>query len=476
MISVSLSACVVGPIYEAPKTNLRPFQNKITPAAISTAPAVLDSWWTEFNDPILVDVVQRALSQNLDLAVSMARVQQARAMARRAGAKLQPLLSSHASVSVEHQSLRNQFGTISRNSPGYERNVEQYAVGPVASWELDLFGGLKRAAISARNEAQAAEADRIATRIIVAADVADAYLQIRGFQARIAVANQQIAANEKLLRLVRNRYDAGAASGREIAQADALLKQARASVPLLVIGLEQQLNRLDVLMGTQPGTYREELAKVRRIPVVPAVPPHDQPTEMLRRRPDVIAAERRLAASNERIGAAISEYYPKISLTGALGFESVSASRLFSSESFRALAGGAVRWRLFDFGRVDAEVEQATGKNAEALAAYRRSVLRATEDVENSLMTLIQTQLQLAAVQEQVKALMKARKLSEQSYRAGSIALTDVLDADRQLLLARDLMDSARAGAARAAVGVYRALGGGWTPVESAVASVDTFQ
>lgn len=461
--SATLAACAVGPDYSKPQDSLAPFHNQPAAASVN-APAQLDEWWTGFSDPMLVQVVQRALSQNLDLAASIARVQQARAAASGAGAALLPTADLDASASYEKKSTRGTIGSIASTVPGYSRGIHDYSVGPAASWEIDLFGGLRRAADASRAEAQAAEADQAGTRIIVAADAADAYLQIRGYQARLAVAQQQIADDEHLLHLVRDRYDAGAATGREIAQADALLKAARASVPQLTIGLEQQLNRLDVLMGVQPGTYAKELGQPCAIPAVPAVPANNAPTEMLRRRPDIIAAERRLAASSERIGAAVSDYYPKFSLSGALGFESLSPGHLFTGQAFQPAGGGALRWRLFDFGKVDAEVAQAKGSNAEALAVYRQSVLKAAEDVEDSVTVLVQTQLRVNEVQEQVDALVKARDLSEQAYRAGSITLTDVLNADTQLLVARDELDSSRANAARAAVGVYRALGGGWTP------------
>jgi NodT family efflux transporter outer membrane factor (OMF) lipoprotein len=408
-------------------------------------------------------VVQRALRQNLDLAASIARVQQARAAAAGAGAALLPSADLDASATGERQSTRGAVGSIASTVPGYSRGIHDYTVGPAASWEIDLFGGLRRAAGAARAEAEAAEADQTGTRITVAADAADAYLQIRGYQSRLAIAQQQIADDDHLLHLVHERYEAGAATGREVAQAEALLQQAKASVPALAIGLEQQLNRLDVLMGEQPGTYAHELGQERDIPAVPSVPTNNEPTDMLRRRPDIIAAERRLAASNEQIGAAISDYYPKFSLSGALSFETVS-SHLFTGQAFQPVGGGALRWRLFDFGKIDAEVMQARGSNAEALAVYRQAVLKAAEDVEDSLTVLVQTQLRVNEVQDQVDSLVRARDLSEQAYRAGSITLTDVLDADRQLLTARDEMDSSRANAARAAVGVYRALGGGWTP------------
>jgi NodT family efflux transporter outer membrane factor (OMF) lipoprotein len=463
-VSAILAACAVGPNYNRPKDELAPFHNNPTVGAGGQqGQASLDQWWAGFNDPMLTKVVQRALSQNLDLAASIARVQQARAAAYGAGAALLPSADLDASATYERQSTRGALGSIASTVPGYSRGIHDYSVGPAASWEIDLFGGLRRAAGAARAEAEAAEADQVGTRIIVAADAADAYLQIRGYQSRLTVALQQIADDERLLDLVNERHDAGAATGREVAQAEALLKQARASVPSLRIGLEQQLNRLDVLMGAQPGTFAHELDQLQAIPAVPPVPANHQPTEMLRRRPDIIAAERRLAAANERIGAAISEYYPKFSLSGALGFETVS-NHLFSNQAFQPIGGAAIRWRLFDFGKVDAEVAQAKGSNAEALAVYRQSVLKAAEDVEDSLTVLAQTQLQVNEVQDQVDSLVRARDLSEQAYRAGSITLTDVLDADSQLLTARDQMDSSRANAARAAVGVYRALGGGWTP------------
>jgi NodT family efflux transporter outer membrane factor (OMF) lipoprotein len=463
LLGLALTGCAVGPDYVGPKPELAGFHNLDAAAAPKgTQTPSLDQWWTGFDDPMLVKVVQRALAQNLDLAASLARVQQARAVAAGTGADLLPTVDFDASATAEHQSTRGPIGTLASGLPGYSRTSHEYTLGPAASWEIDLFGGLRREATAAREEAQAAEADQAGTRITVAADAADAYLQIRGYQARLGVAQDQIDTDRRLLQLVRDRHNAGSATGREVAQADALLKQAIASVPPLRIGLEKQLNRLDVLMGVQPGTYASELGTAQDVPSVPPIPSDNSPTDMLRRRPDIIAAERRLAASNEQIGAAISDYYPKISLSGALGLDSLGTSHMFSASAFQAVGGGALRWRLFDFGKVDAEVQHAKGANAEALAIYRQSVLHAAEDVENSLVTLSQTEVRLADIQDQILALTKARDLSEQAYRAGSITLTDVLDANSQLLTARDELDSNRADAARAAVGVFRALGGGW--------------
>jgi NodT family efflux transporter outer membrane factor (OMF) lipoprotein len=472
--AVALSGCAVGPDYVKPAAELTSFHNHVKSSTeqVATAAPPLDTWWTGFDDPMLVTVVQRALAQNLDLAAAFARVQQARAVAGGAGAELLPTIDFDASASAQHQSLMSPVGSIAKTFPGYSRDQREYTVGPAASWEIDLAGGLRRNAAAARSEAQAAQADQLGTRITVAADAADAYLQIRGFQARLAVAQDQIDTDARLLELVQVRRRVGAADEREVAQAQALLKQARATVPTLRAALEAQLNRLDVLMGVQPGTYAQELAgggvnpagvsPAGVIPGIPRIDDNTQPLDVLRRRPDVIAAERRLAASNERIGAAISDYYPKISLSGALGFDSGNTSHLFTAGAFQPIGSGALRWRLFDFGKVDAEVKQARGANAEALAEYRQAVLKAAEDVENAFMSLAQTDARRQELQDEVSALVRARDLSERSYKSGAITLTDVLDADRQLLSARDDLDSTRADAARAAVSVFRALGGGW--------------
>ncbi len=296
------------------------------------------------------------------------------------------------------------------------------------------------------------------------AEAADAYMQIRGAQVRLAFAREQIATDEHLLQLVLQRKNAGVASDRELAQAEALLAQARATVPQLNIILEAQLNRLDVLMGAQPGIYAAELNAPMDIPVVPGIASNLDASELLRRRPDVVAAERRIAASNARIGQAIAEYYPKISLSALLGNEAISPGDLFRERAFQPTAVAGLRWRIFDFGRVDAEVKQARGANAEALIQYRSSVLRATEDVEDAFNALAQSESRRDEIAHEIGSLQRVKDLSEQSYKAGVIPLTDVLDANRQLLLAKDDLASTRESAARAAVTSFRALGGGWTP------------
>jgi NodT family efflux transporter outer membrane factor (OMF) lipoprotein len=465
-LAATLTGCAVGPKYQRPTVKLQPFHNAPSiEARTSSLPAPpLDEWWTGFRDPVLTRIVKRALEQNLDLAASMTRVQQARAAARGAGARRMPSGSLYGSTTTLYQSTESMSGRLASHAPGYDRNQNYYDLGFIASWEVDLFGGLKKGAQAAIAQAQAAEASQMGTRITVAAEAADAYMQIRGAQARLAFAKDQIATDEHLVELVQQRKDAGIASERELAQAQALLSHAKATIPLITISLEAQLNRLDVLMGAQPGTYAAELTPVADIPDVPEISGFGTPADLLRRRPDIIAAERMVAASNARIGQALAEYYPKLSLSSIVGSQALAPAHLFQQQGFQPLSVVGLRWRLFDFGAVAAEVKRARGANAEALLQYRSAVLRAAEDVENAFTLLVQSENRRNEILREIAELQRVRDLSEQSYAAGVIALTDVLDADRQLLAAKDELAVARESAARAAVGSYRALGGGWLP------------
>jgi NodT family efflux transporter outer membrane factor (OMF) lipoprotein len=464
-LSASITGCTVGPKYQRPTVKLQPFHNvpSIEARTASMPAPPLDQWWTGFHDPELTRIVQRALDQNLDLAAAMTRVQQARAAARGAGAQRLPSGNLYASTTTLYQSTESMTGRLASHLPGYSRTQNYYDLGFMASWETDLFGGLKKGAEAATAEAQAAEASRTGTRITVAAEAADAYMQIRGAQARLNFAKDQIATDQHLVELVQQRGDAGVASDRELAQAQAVLSHAKATIPLLTASLEAQLNRLDVLMGAQPGTYAAELTPVADIPEVPETSGYGTPTDLLRRRPDIIAAEREVAASNARIGQALAEYYPKLSLSGIVGSQAVAPAHLFEQQGFQPVSVVGLRWRLFDFGRVASEVQLARGTNAEALLQYRSSVLHAAEDIEDAFSLLVESENRRNEIVREIAELQRVRDRSEESYAAGVIGLTDVLDAHRQLLVARDDLAVARESAARAAVGSYRALGGGWT-------------
>jgi NodT family efflux transporter outer membrane factor (OMF) lipoprotein len=456
--TVALGGCTVGPSYHAPQAGLTPAFMNAAAMDNRTADA---AWWRGFDDPLLVTLIDRAVASNTDIAQARARLAQSRAVAEGAGAALLPTIDGTGDASTVSQSPETPIGVVSRQL-GLPRGYNEYAVGAQASWEIDLFGGLRRGREAARADLAASEARTGAVEIAISAETADAYLTLRALQARLQVATDQEHNEELLVDLVRQRVDQGIAPDRELNRATAALDGVRASMAPLRAGVAAQLNRLDVLVGEQPGANRALLVEGRAIPVAPVPAGSAAPTDLLRRRPDVIAAERRLAAANARIGVAVADYYPHLSLTGLFGVASLGTSSLFTGNAVQASGGAGLRWRLFDFGRVDAEVEQAKGVQAEALAAWRGSVLSAAEDVETALSRLAEAHLERAALTRQVTALTTARGQAQDAYRGGVVGLIDVTDADRELLNAADRLAIVRAEEARAAVAAYRALGGGW--------------
>ena len=468
-----LAGCAVGPDYKTP--DIAPqfaYHGGTTLAArAGEAPSpALDAWWQGFDDPELTRIVERTIAQNLDLAAAQERVSQARALAQRAGAARLPEASLDASLARERQSLRSPLGEIASHAPGYERTQNLAQLGVGASWETDLAGGLRRGEQAADAELAVAEAEHAGVRISLAAEAADAYLRVRGAQSRIALAQRQVDVETQLVDLVRLRRDKGLGNAREVAQAEGLLLQAQASVPPLRREMAAQLFRLDVLTGVAPGTSEPEVLATPVAFKVPAIATAGGPAELLRRRPDVVAAERRLAASDARIGVAIAGYYPSFSLSGVLGFESLDVGKTFTAAAFQPAALAGLHWRLFDFGRVDAEVAQAKGANREALLRYRQAMLRATEDVEDAIVGVTELESQHALLAREVEAHQQARDAAQDAYRGGAVSLVEVIDEDRQLLASQDLLASVRTDDARAAVAAFRSLGGGWA--SSATAQV----
>jgi NodT family efflux transporter outer membrane factor (OMF) lipoprotein len=456
-----LSACAVGPNYTAPDLHLTQSFHA-APATPASQPVPLKTWWTSFGDPELDRIVERVRDQNLELAEAGARVDQSRAAAEAAGAALLPTVSAVGDASSVRQSLQTPIGEIGKGLPGFKRDYNLYEAGAAASWEIDLFGGLRRQHEAAKAETLAAHDQAEAVRVAMTAEAADAYFAVRGLQARLDVARRQEGVQVDLAALLQRQVDQGVAPERELNQAKAALQDVRASIPPLTTALEAEFNRLDVLMGAQPGTWRTELETPAAIPAPPALATADGPAALLRRRPDVLAAEHRLVAANARIGAALSDYYPKLSLAGLFEGQSIDQNTLFAPAALQSQAGAALHWRLFDFGRVDAEVAGARGTRAEALAAYRLTVLKATEEVENAFTDLAQQQARAAALDKEVADLNAARGQTEQAYEEGVVSLIEVRDVDRNLLTASDQLAQARTGAAKAAVQTFRALGGGW--------------
>lgn len=471
LVSASLIAgCAVGPDYQRPDAPLS--SGYRGQAAVEQRPgapqASLVAWWEGFGDPQLADFVSKALAQNLELAQAAARVTQARAGLGAANAALLPSGNISGQAARSYQSIETPLGQVLNSTPGYDRYGSSYELNLDASWEVDVFGGLRRRREAAMAEYQATEAGVAATRLAIAAQTADIYITVRGLQARLDIANRQVKTQQQLLEKVQLLHGKGLAASYEVRQTEGALSQVQATVPALQIGLDAAMNALDVILGTPPGTHRTQLASQGTIPLAPRLNDTGTPADLLRRRPDLIMAERRLAASNARIGEATAEYYPKFSLSALLGSATaISGGNLFTGGASQSGGVLGLRWRLFDFGRINAQIDQAKGQEAEALAAYRQSVLRATEDVENAFSALVNREAQATTLTAGEDALTQARQSSFTAYEKGTASLIDVLHADETLLRSSDARAQARTESARAAVAAFRALGGGWQAPEA---------
>ncbi|MGV7210042.1 efflux transporter outer membrane subunit [Oxalobacteraceae bacterium A2-2] len=475
LVAGLLAGCAAGPDYVHPDVPMmEQFRGQ---AAVAQRPAAssadLAVWWTGFGDPQLTRYVTQALEQNLDLAQARARVAQARAGLAASSAALQPSATITGQGARAYQSVETPLGQVLNSQPGLDRHGSSYEANLGASWELDVFGGLRRGREAALAEYQSSEAGAVAARLAVAAQTADIYITIRGLQARLDVARRQVQTQQELLNTVRLLYGKGLAPELQVRQSEGALAQARASIPALETGLDMALNALDVMLGGLPGTHRSELAGAGHIPTPPQLTETGSPSELLRRRPDLIVAERRLAAAHARIGASIAEYYPQLSLTGLIGSATaISAGNLFASGANQSAAVLGLRWRLFDFGRIDAQIELAKGQEAELLAAYRLAALRAAEDVENSFSALVNNEQQVVLLTQGAEAWGRARAASFAAYQKGVVSLLDVLQADEKWLRATDARVQAETESSRAAVAAFRALGGGWQPAESRLAAL----
>lgn len=465
IIVSTLTACTVGPNYKRPNISL-PEQYLGTPLNPSNDnnKADIAVWWQSFNDPQLTRYVTLALKQNLDLTQAYTRVTQAQAGLSAANASLQPIGTVGAQAAKVYQSVETPLGQVLNSMPDFDRHGSSYDANLSATWELDIFGGLRRDREAALANYQSSNAGASAVRLMVAAQTANIYINIRGLQSRLDITHQQLQTQQQLLSTINLLYSKGLASEFQVKQAKANVAQVQAVVPVLGMNLDIAMNALDVMLGTVPGTHRAELAEVKPIPVIPQITETGTPRDLLRRRPDLIMAERQLAASNARIGSAIAEYYPKVSLGGLIGSATTASGNLFSNGANQAAGLLGLRWRLFDFGRINAEISLAKGQETEKLAAYQLAVLHAAEDVENSLSTLSKRQEQLMALQDGENALKHAQKIALIAYQKGINSRIEVLQADSNALQFSDRKLQARTDSALAAVAVYKSLGGGWQP------------
>lgn len=467
--------CAVGPDYKAPDTGATPeawtslhdgaMANDAARSKVVVAPANLARWWTTFHDATLDSLIDRAIANNLDLKIATARVLEARALRGAADAGLYPSVDAAGSYSR----FRSSSTTGNPISLG-ERNT--FNAGLDASWEIDVFGGVRREVEAADADLHAAEEGRNDALVTLLAEVSRNYAEARGYQRRLDVANSSVRVQKDSVQVAESRLKAGIAGELEVAQANALLESRRAIVPTLTTAYRQSLYRLSVLLGQTPGALESELAKASPIPPPPTEVPVGLPSDLLKRRPDVRRAERMLAASNARIGVAESDLYPKFSLTGSFGFSSQRAGDLFDWDSRSWTIGPNVRWHLFDGNRIRRQIAAAGARSKAALYSYDKTVLSAFEEVENRLVAFSQEQSRRESLEKATAANQRAVDLSNDLYKAGIRDFLNVLDSQRALYDSQDALVQSEMAVTTNLVALYKALGGGWEPEDTVAIEV----
>ena len=457
LTALSLAACrTVGPDYHRPELPLPPaYSPEAGPSTPSTQAAVPDAWWTLFGDPVLDRLIEEAFAANQDLAAAAARVEEARALAGLANADRYPEVAGAVDLSRNRQSSKGSFPL----PPGFALERNDFRIAASVSYELDFWGRLRRASEAARAELLVSEEGRRNVALGLASEVATAYFDLVTYVEQLRITRDTLGTRGESVRLQNLRSEAGTISGLDLAQAEAELASAEATVPVLERLVRQTENRLGVLLGRFGGTV-ERGADLQTL--VPPDVPVGLPSQLLARRPDVLAAEMRLVAANARIGVARAAFFPNISLTGYAGTESNELSGLFSSGTFIWQAATSVLQPIFNAGRNRRSFEVAEARQREAVASYTQSLQVAFAEVEDALVARRTGVAEREALARQVDALARARHLAGVRYDAGESSYFEVLDSDRTLFQAQLNLADARRGELAASVALLKALGGGW--------------
>jgi multidrug efflux system outer membrane protein len=458
-----LSGCTVGPDYVAPKTAMPAAyteQANVT-AAGSAAATANDAWWTNFGDPVLDRLDEEAQQSAPDLAVAEARVREARAMRGVAGAAQYPQVDAGAGYDRTRGSANVPIGVPPGGlGPGINGNLWQ--AGFDASWEIDVFGGTRRSIEAANAAYQAAVEERGDVVLTLLAEVSRNYIELRGAQRRLAVAQDNLAIQQDALTLTRSQFDAGLASRLDVLRAQAQVSDTQSAIPLLETDKRAAIYRIGALIGRPPEDLLAELDAPQAIPSPVSDVPIGLPSDLLERRPDIRAAERRLAAANARIGVAQADLYPHFSLTGVAGLESLDASTFLSAPSRYFSIGPSITWLIFDAGKVRFTIQAEQARTDAATAAYQRTVLDALRDVETALVSYGQSRIRRERLAAEVTADRDAVTMATRLYSQGLDDFLAVLDAERSLYAADDKLAQTDRDTDLALVTLYKSLGGGW--------------
>ena len=477
LAAASLAGCAVGPNFRPPSPEVPSTWSAIAaPAAaaqasrVTTAPADgAATWWTAFDDPELTSLVKRVAAANLDAKAAVLRIAEARAQRDVAAADLWPGLTGNASYQIDRLSDSTPTGALFSKVgqfPGLSgvsipNPYSQYQLGFDASWEVDIFGRVRRSVEAAKADTRASVEDSRAVLISTLGDVGRAYIDLRGAQSKHQILEADIATERDLLDLAGQRRRAGLSSDVDVVRAAAEVSGAEAQLPALDAEIATDINQLSKLMDRQPGALRAELEAEKSVPPVPPIVPVGLPADLARRRPDIREAEERLHAATARVGVAVADLFPRLTLGASAGLQSESLLTLTNWASRFLTAGPTVELPIFDAGRRRATVRLQDVKAREAALDYRRTVLTALNEVDNALAAYGADQARRAALTLTVARNRDAADLARQRYASGVASFIDVLDADRGLEQNQLLEADSETAVSQDLVVLYKALGGG---------------
>ncbi|MAL38243.1 TolC family protein [Pseudomonas sp. Choline-3u-10] len=448
---LALSACAVGPDYRVPE--VAPAQIERAAAAGFDQSRFQAAWWRQFDDPTLDALVGEALAENRELRIAFARLRAARSIRDDVTNDRFPTVTAGASA---------EYGEAQQPGFGEERSsIERYDLGLDMAWELDLFGRVQRRIEASEAQSEAAEAELYQLQVSLIAELVDAYGQLRGAQLRERIARENLENQRNSHRLTEQLRDAGVGSELDVLRADARLAATEASLPQLQAQQTRATNRIATLLGQRADRLSVDLAP-RELPAIAKALPIGDPTELLRRRPDILAAERQLAAATSNVGVATADLFPRVSLSGFLGFIAGRGSQIGSSAAQAWGVAPSITWAAFDMGSVRARLRGAKADAEGALASYEQQVLLALEESENAFSDYARAQERLLALLRQSGASRAAAEQAAIRYREGTVDFLVLLDAERERLAAEDAQAQAEVEVYRGVVGLYKALGGGW--------------
>ncbi|MCI0415769.1 efflux transporter outer membrane subunit [bacterium] len=467
LLALILVGCTVGPNYKSVKTKVpENFANSKSPAH----PGEFAKWWTTLQDPTLDSLVERAVHSNPDLRFAEARLREARA--QRGVVKADLLPTVNVSGSYQRSRASKNIGTQQGSSQSTNAvEGDLYQAGFDASWEIDVFGGIRREIEAADADLAAEIENRRNVLVTLLAEVARNYVELRTSQRQVTIAQANLKAQQETLELTRVRFNAGLVSDLDVARAEAQVQTTASQIPVLEISARQSIHLLSVLLGQEPNALIQELTPETAIPASPSDVPVGLPSELLRRRPDIRRAERQVAASTARIGVATADLFPKFSLTGALGFGSSKFSSLGSSGSrFWSIIPG-VSLPIFNFGRIRSNIAVQNAREEQAFVIYEQTVLTSLREVEDALVAFSEDQNRHQTLSGAVDANRRAVDLANQLYKQGLTDFLSVLQAQRDLFASEDALVQSNRNVTSDYVAIYKALGGGWE-IESAVQPV----